>query len=157
MKEKLRIFFKNGWLWVSLRVVVFLKCESVGRTDTVSVWYAYWHCVSISVHYLLNVVYDASIQCKFIRTLYFGFKRDFTFLKFFPYSYKSMPQCFQIWQVSAKYCTFLDFLHIVHKSFWKHLHARYTDTLKNCMMLPYVQCWIGKIWILTYRASRKEA
>ena len=30
-------------------------------------------------------------------------------------------QCFQIWQVSAKYCTFLDFLPsvmpIVHKSF----------------------------------------
>ena len=24
---------------------------SVGRTDTVSVRYAYWHCVSVSVHY----------------------------------------------------------------------------------------------------------
>ena len=35
---------------------------------------------------------------------------------------KLMPQCFQIWQVSAKYCTFLDFLPsvmpFVHKSFW---------------------------------------
>ena len=37
-------------------------------------------------------------------------------------------QCFQIWQVSAKYCTFLDFLPIVmpivHKSFWKHPSMR---------------------------------
>ena len=34
-----------------------------------------------------------------------------------------MPQCFQIWQVSAKYCTFLDFLAhccaLLSKSFWK--------------------------------------
>ena len=34
---------------------------------------------------------------------------------------RSLAQCFQIWQVSAKYCTFLDFLPsvmpIVHKSF----------------------------------------
>ena len=36
---------------------------------------------------------------------------------------KFMPQCFQIWQVSAKYCTFLDFLAhccaLLSKSFWK--------------------------------------
>ena len=24
---------------------------SVGCSDTVSVWYAHWHCVSVSVHY----------------------------------------------------------------------------------------------------------
>ena len=29
---------------------------SVGRTDTVSVRYAYWHCVSVCVHYY-NVLY----------------------------------------------------------------------------------------------------
>ena len=36
-------------------------------------------------------------------------------------TYNPIPQCFQTWQVSAKYCTFLDFLPsvmpIVHKSF----------------------------------------
>ena len=40
----------------------------------------------------------------------------------------SHAQCFQIWQVSAKYCTFLDFLPsvrpIVHESFWKHPSMR---------------------------------
>ena len=41
---------------------------------------------------------------------------------------KFMPQCFQIWQVSAKYCTFLDFLPIVmpivHESLRKHPPTR---------------------------------
>ena len=30
--------------------------------------------------------------------------------KFLQNTCKPTPQCFQIWQVSAKYCTFLDFL-----------------------------------------------
>ena len=28
---------------------------SVGRTDTVSVRYVYWHCVSVSVQYLVYI------------------------------------------------------------------------------------------------------
>ena len=43
--------------------------------------------------------------------------------KFLQNTCKPMPLCFQIWQVSAKYCTFLDFLAhccaFLSKSFWK--------------------------------------
>ena len=43
--------------------------------------------------------------------------------KFVQNTCKPMPLCFQIWQVSAKYCTFLDFLAhcyaFLSKSFWK--------------------------------------
>ena len=40
-----------------------------------------------------------------------------------------MPQCFQIWQVSAKYCTFLDFL--------AHCWALYQSC--NCELRIYVR------------------
>ena len=39
---------------------------SVGRTDTVSVWYAHWHCVSVSVHYRKpNLILKCNSQLSF--------------------------------------------------------------------------------------------